>query len=198
MANKGSTYQVVGMFKNGKVITHYKIQNIEDDKAQTVDDEAFAFLVGQGRITNCSGQISNGKLIKRFSCDIKKIPILHTNSGIVTNISESEKGKSAEDIMNQLKLVACIRYGKNIIAYVVGNNGGAVSIIARKKVISLAQEGRILNIRHQYSNGESILKGENGLKLRELVTYTLGDDDIIRNKDNVPVSNKSDILYLTE
>lgn len=196
MANKGSTYQVVGVHKDGKNIVSYTLQNMENDKTQNVDLEAFAFLVGQGRITNCSGQISNGSLIKRFNCDIKKIPILHINSGEITNIATDAKGKTAEEIMNQLNIVACIRSGRNIVAYILSNNGGAQSLIARKKVMALAQEGRIGNARHQYSNGESVLKGVNGLRLRDLKTLFLGDDDMIRNGDGVVIAKKHDILYL--
>lgn len=199
MANKGSTYQVVGVFKDGKQVVKYQIQSMENDKTQTVDLEAFAFLVGQGRITNCSGQINNGSLVKRFNCDTKKIPILHINSGEVTNtdaVGNIRNGKTAEDIMNQLNITACIRKGKNIVAYILTNNGGAQSIIARQKVMSLAQEGRIGNARHQYNNNESILKGDNGLKLRQLTTYILGDDDTIRAKDGTAIARKSDILYL--
>lgn len=195
MANKGSIYQVVGVFKDGKQIVSYQIQSITSDKTQSVDLEAFAFLVGQGRITNCSGQINNGTLVKRFSSDLKKIPILHINSGAITNADGSIKGKSAEDIMNMLNIVACVRSGKNIIAYLLENNAGAQTFIARNKVLSLAKDGRIANVRHQFNNDESILKGENGFKLRDLYTYILDDNGCIRNKDGVAVAKQSEILY---
>lgn len=173
MANK-VMYQIVGRYMDGKEVTGYHLQSIETGKSGRFTREQVCYLVGRDQITNCYGQIFQDKVILRgVGMSLDNLPVKQENGGLTRtdNLGKVRKNTSTEDAMTQFTVVASIVNGRNVIGYVISNAGGGQKSVSRNKMIELAKQGRIGNVRFQTSNSKAILRGV-GINLGELPTIT--------------------------
>lgn len=65
MANKnGNEYQLINRITGGNTV-EYKVVNVNTRVVTTLSAEQFAFMVGKGWVTNCTGYIHGDKVIYR-------------------------------------------------------------------------------------------------------------------------------------
>lgn len=170
-------YQIVGRYMNGSEVTGYHLQSMETGKQGKYTKEQTIFLVGRGQVTNCSGQIYQDKVILRgVGVSLEDLPVKQENGSLSRTdlIGKVRKGTSSEDAMIQAMVVGSIVDGRNVVGYILKNAGGGTIKAPRDRVIELARNGRIGNMRVQQSNGKDIIRGV-GVDLGKLPQYTRQD-----------------------
>lgn len=164
MGAKRAEYQIVGRYMDGKEVTAYHLQSLDNGKAGRYTREQVAYLVGRGQVTNCEGQIYQDKLLLRGKgMSLEDLPVKQENGELsrTDNIGKVRRGTSASGAMEQVLIVGTLKRGRNTVGYVVQNAGGGQRNIEREQLLSLAKEGRIGNARTQMYQGKMILKGVN-------------------------------------
>lgn len=193
MANR-IEYQIVGRYMDGKEVTGYHLQSIENGKSNRFTKEQVYFLVGRGQVSNCSGQLYQDKVLLRgVGMSLEDLPIQREDGTLTRtdSIGKVRKGTTPQDAMTQFMIVKSITDGRNTVGYIVANAGGATKNATRQQVFDLAKQGKIGNARYQESNGKPILRGVD-LNLNELPSVTAESLGIsIPKAPTVPTQSKS-------
>lgn len=170
MGAKRTQYQIVGRYMDGKEVTAYHLQSLENGKSGRYTKDQIYFLVGRDQITNCEGQLYQDKVILRGKgMSLEDLPIQQENGAITRtdNVGKVRRGATTEDVMTQVIIVGSLVRGRNVAGYVVQNAGGGRASVNRDELLQLAREGRIGNARVQSYQGRLILKGV-GVDLSQL------------------------------
>ena len=170
MAGKRIEYQIVGRYMDGKEVTGYHLQSIDNGKSGRYTKEQVCYLVGRGQVTNCTGQLYQDKVLLRGNgMSLEDLPVQYEDGGSrnMEQLGRVRKGTSAEQAMTQFLIVGAIKSGRNTIGYVIQNAGSGIKKVKRQQVVELAQAGRIGNARVQNYNGKLLLRGV-GCNLDEL------------------------------
>jgi hypothetical protein len=155
---------------NGKEVVGYHLQSMDTGKSKRFSKEQVCFLVGNGQVTNCTGQIyQDSVLLRGVGISLESLPVQQENGTIsrTGNVGKVRRGASAEDVMNQFIIVGSIVKGRNVLGYTIQNAGGGQANVGRDELLQLAKEGKIGNARVQMYNGRLILKGV-GVDLSQL------------------------------
>jgi hypothetical protein len=170
MGAKRTQYQIVGRYMDGKEVTAYHLQSIENGKSGRYTKDQIYFLVGRDQITNCEGQLYQDKVILRGKgVSLEDLPIQQENGAITRtdNVGKVRRGATTADVMTQVIIVGSLVRGRNVAGYVVQNAGGGRTSVNRDELLQLARDGRIGNARVQSYQGRLILKGV-GVDLSQL------------------------------
>lgn len=162
MANPNNEFQIVGRYLDGKTVTAYHLQSLGSGKAGKYTKEQVAYLIGKELITNCTAQIYKGKLLLRGKgMSLDDLPTKQENGELknTDSIGRIKRGTSAEDAMEQLMIVGALKSGKRTVGYIAQNAGCGTVRLSRKKVLELAEQGKIGNARVQNYNGDKLLRG---------------------------------------
>ena len=162
MGAKRVEYQIVGRYMDGKEVTAYHLQSLENGKAGRYTKEQTIFLVGRGQVTNCEGQIYQDKVLLRGKgISLEDLPVQQENGDLsrTTGVGKVRRGTAAGDAMTQVMIVGSLVRGRNVLGYIIQNAGGGTTQIDRDKLLVLAREGRVGNARVQMYQGKPILKG---------------------------------------
>lgn len=154
-------YQIVGRQMNGKEVTGYYIESMENNKKAFMTKEQICYLIGRDQITNCTAQlVSDDILLRGKGISLHDLPVIDTEGHIknTDNLGKIRKGTSAEDALGQYLIVGTIKSGRNVTDYVLKNAGGGTKTFSREDVISMVKQGKIGNARVQMSNGKEILR----------------------------------------
>lgn len=174
MANVGCTYQVVGKYKNGREITAYHIKDIKTKKSMRANKDVLAFLIGAGRISNCKVQLNAGKGDVSFfgnGMSLEDLPVMDEKKGELKDgngVIKIPRGATAQDVMEQYKLVGLVKSGRNTVAYVIQNNGCAVKKVSKEEFTKLAQDKKVSGITTQNYNGKVLIRSKDGFNFKEL------------------------------
>lgn len=167
---KAKEYSLVGRYMNGTTCVGYQLTDMEGGMARKVTREQMAFLVGAGRVVNCTGQINQDDVIIRGKgFDVRSLPVQQASGALkgTSGIGHVRRGTNAADAMSQVLAIGAIVSGRNCVGYVMKNAGGMVRGVSRQEVLKMAQAGRIGNMRVQNYQGKLLLRG-NGLDLNTL------------------------------
>lgn len=170
MGAKRTQYQIVGRYMDGKEVTAYHLQSLENGKSGRYTKDQIYFLVGRDQITNCEGQLYQDKVILRGKgISLEDLPIQQENGAITRtdNVGKVRRGATTADVMTQVIIVGSLVRGRNVAGYVVQNAGGGRTSVNRDELLQLARDGRIGNARVQSYKGRLILKGV-GVDLSQL------------------------------
>ena len=170
MGAKRTQYQIVGRYMDGKEVTAYHLQSLENGKSGRYTKDQIYFLVGRDQITNCEGQLYQDKVILRGKgMSLEDLPIQQENGAITRtdNVGKVRRGATTADVMTQVIIVGSLVRGRNVAGYVVQNAGGGRTSVNRDELLQLARDGRIGNARVQNYQGRLILKGV-GVDLSQL------------------------------
>ena len=170
MGAKRTQYQIVGRYMDGKEVTAYHLQSLENGKSGRYTKDQIYFLVGRDQITNCEGQLYQDKVILRGKgMSLEDLPIQQENGTITRtdNVGKVRRGATTADVMTQVIIVGSLVRGRNVAGYVVQNAGGGRTSVNRDELLQLARDGRIGNARVQSYQGRLILKGV-GVDLSQL------------------------------
>lgn len=170
MGAKRTQYQIVGRYMDGKEVTAYHLQSLENGKSGRYTKDQIYFLVGRDQITNCEGQLYQDKVILRGKgMSLEDLPIQQENGAITRtdNVGKVRRGATTADVMTQVIIVGSLVRGRNVAGYVVQNAGGGRTSVNRDELLQLARDGRIGNARVQSYQGRLILKGV-GVDLSQL------------------------------
>lgn len=162
MGARRTEYQIVGRYMDGKEVTAYHLQSLENEKSGRYTREQVAYLVGRGQVTNCDGQLYQDKVLLRGKgISLEELPVQQENGELTRagNLGKIRRGTDAGDAMTQVLIVGSIVRGRNVLGYVIQNAGGGQTDISRDKLIEAARQGRVGNARVQMYNGKPILKG---------------------------------------
>lgn len=162
--NKRTMYQIVGRYMDGKEAVAYQLQSIDSDKSAQFTREQVCYLVGRDQVTNCEGQLYNGKVLLRGKgVNFDNLPTKQIDGEFknTESLGRIRKDATAEQVMNQFMLIGTMKQGNNTIGYIVKNAGNATKRLSRAKILELAEQGRIGNARVQRYNGQLLLRGVN-------------------------------------
>lgn len=155
---------------DGKEVTGYHLQSMDNGKAGRYTREQVAFLVGKGQVTNCQGQIYQDKVILRgVGMSLDDLPVQQENGTLSRTaiVGKVRKGATAADVMTQFVIVGCITNGRNTVGYIIRNAAGQTKQISREDALRLSKDGKVGNARVQEYNGRILLRGV-GVNLNEL------------------------------
>lgn len=155
------TYKIIGRQRESTTITKYVLVENETGKIITASKEEVYKAAFNKLIEGVSIQRYNGKIImKGIGFKISELPS-YDEAGNILNKSSGKDGIQKSKVLITGKYCS----GKNIIGYRISiiDRGELIkeSILPRDKVIQLAKNGLITNVRCQSSNGENILRGIN-------------------------------------
>jgi hypothetical protein len=162
MGARRTEYQIVGRYMDGKEVTAYHLQSLENGKAGRYSREQVAYLVGRGQITNCTGQIFKDKLLLRGEgISLEDLPVQQENGELkkADSLGRIRRGTDAASALTQVMIVGVLSRGRNVVGYTVQNAGGGKTNIERAKLLELARDGKVGNARVQLYQGKPILKG---------------------------------------
>lgn len=176
MGNK-EQYVVTGRYMRGKEATGYHIMTSKNDKQKRVTREQFIYMLGQGSIINCTGQVYGEQVIIRGTngVNISELPIYDDNSGKIRNLEYITQvkptGGDMEQVLSQVTLVGRLMCGRENIGFEVRNHGGRIIRLPRQQVIQLAENKLITNAVVQNLNKDGVrtkvIRGV-GIELRDL------------------------------
>lgn len=165
MANR-LEYNIIGRYADGREITAYHLQGINNDKSVKLTREQVVYLVGRGQIRNCEAQIYKDKVLLRgIGVDLAKLP---------TKV-ENIRGDKSNATGNKFRLVNSLVNGTSTIGYTVMNSEGKTARLPRDKVIELAKADMVENVKYITANGKSGLTGTNGFRIRDLESINMND-----------------------
>lgn len=168
---KRTEYVLVGRYMDGRRVTGYHLQDISTGKNGQYSVDQFAYLVGRGQVTNCTGQIYQDTVLYRGAngTEINSLPVQHADGSLsrADGAGHLRKGDTAQDAMNKLMLVGKIVQGRNTVGFVVRNMGGQTKNLSYNDTFELVRAGRVGNAKAQMYEGKPLIKG-NGVNLNEL------------------------------
>lgn len=174
-------YTLTGRYMRGAEVVGYHVIS-GWGKQRRLSKDQFIFMLGQCKITNCTGQLYKDSVIVRGinGVNINELPVYDEVSKSVRRFEEVTNVKpmngEMDKVLGQVTLVARIMEGRNNIGFEVRNYGGQIGRLERAKILDLADRRLITNaISHKINkNGEAkrILRGV-GQDLRDLPTINI-------------------------
>lgn len=169
-------YQIVGRQMDGKEVTGYYIESIENNKRAFMTKEQICYLIGRDQITNCTAQlVADDVLLRGKGMSLNDLPIISTDGQLrnTDNLGKVRKGASAEDALNQYLIIGKLTSGRKTVGYMIQNAGCGTKRVSRTDILKLARAGKIGNARVQNYNGSELLRGV-GINLDELPAEEIG------------------------
>lgn len=167
---KRTEYQLTGRYMTGGVVVGYNLQSINSDKSGRYTRDQLCYLLGRGQITNCTGSVSQGRVIIRGKgMSIDSLPTVEVEKGAKRSRSRAGAGKS--DAVNSFSLVGKIKSGNSVVGYVISNTGLGQKKVSKAQFIDLIKAGRVTNATYQNYKGQELMRGV-GISLKDLPVYS--------------------------
>lgn len=150
----------IGRYTEGVNVLGYIIKDLSTGESKLLPRADVEKLALDKKICNITAQVYCGKiLIKGIDCKLSSLPNYDSKGRLIDkteNVNRKQEG---------LMVTARIMNGKSTTGYVLAllTNGAKCGEkrLSKDKVIQLAEDGHIMNLRVQKSNGKYVLRGVN-------------------------------------